>query len=70
MILCTSLHRDYLPSSWGMFLPTIWDYLTFFSSIGLFLALFLLFIRLLPLMSMAELRAQLPGSRAPEEGRA
>jgi Ni/Fe-hydrogenase subunit HybB-like protein len=70
MILCTSLHRDYLPSSWGMFQPTIWDYLTFFSSIGLFLVLFLLFIRLLPLMSMAELRAQLPGSHAPEEGRA
>jgi molybdopterin-containing oxidoreductase family membrane subunit len=53
-----------------MFSPTIWDYLTFFSSIGLFLVLFLLFIRVLPLMSMAELRAQLPGAHAPEEGRA
>jgi molybdopterin-containing oxidoreductase family membrane subunit len=69
MIILTSLHRDYLPSSWGMFKPTIWDYLTFFGSIGLFLALFLLFLRLLPLMSMAELRALVPGSEAHEEGR-
>ena len=36
MIITTSLHRDYLPSSWGMFKPTIWDYLTFFGTIGLF----------------------------------
>ena len=37
MIIVTSLHRDFLPSSWGMFQPTIWDYLTYFGSIGLFL---------------------------------
>ncbi len=36
MIITTSLHRDYLPSSWGMFRPTIFDYLTFFGSIGYF----------------------------------
>ena len=69
MILVTSLHRDYLPSSWGMFQPTVWDFMTFFGSIGLFLTLFLLFLRVLPLMSMAELRASLPGTHAHEEGR-
>jgi Ni/Fe-hydrogenase subunit HybB-like protein len=69
MIICTSLHRDFLPSSWGMFHPTIWDYLTFFGSIGLFFALFLLFIRLLPVISISELRAMLPGTQATEEGR-
>src|SRR5207253_9066220 len=69
MIILTSLHRDFLPSSWGMFKPTIWDLLTFFGSIGLFLVLFLLFIRLLPMMSISEMRALLPGSRAREEGR-
>ena len=37
MIILTSLHRDYLPSSWGMFQPTIWDYLTYFGSIGVFI---------------------------------
>jgi molybdopterin-containing oxidoreductase family membrane subunit len=69
MIITTSLHRDYLPSSWGMFRPTIYDYLTFFGSMGLFLITFLLFARLLPMLSMAELRALLPGSRGHEEGR-
>lgn len=69
MIITTSLHRDYLPSSWGMFQPTIYDYLTFFGSMGLFLITFLLFARLLPMLSMAELRALLPGSHGHEEGR-
>jgi Ni/Fe-hydrogenase subunit HybB-like protein len=69
LIIVQSLHRDYLPSSWGMFKPTIWDYLTFFGSMGLFLVLFLLFIRLLPMISIAEMRALLPGTHAHEEGR-
>jgi molybdopterin-containing oxidoreductase family membrane subunit len=69
MIIVTSLSRDFLPSSWGMFKPTLWDYLTFFGSIGFFLVLFLLFIRLLPMISIAEMRALLPGSQAREEGR-
>ena len=69
MIISSSLHRDYLPSSWGMFQPTIWDYLTFFGSIGVFFVLFLLFLRLLPVISMSEMRALLPGTHAHEEGR-
>jgi Ni/Fe-hydrogenase subunit HybB-like protein len=69
MIICTSLHRDFLPSSWGMFQPTIWDFLTFFSSMGLFLVCFLLFIRLLPMISISEMRALLPGTHGHEEGR-
>jgi molybdopterin-containing oxidoreductase family membrane subunit len=69
LIIVNSLHRDYLPSSWGMFQPTIWDYLTFFGSIGLFMTLFLLFIRLMPMISISEMRAMLPGTHAREEGR-
>jgi Ni/Fe-hydrogenase subunit HybB-like protein len=69
MIICTSLHRDFLPSSWGIFKPTVWDYATFFGSIGLFLVLFLMFIRLLPMISISEMRALLPGTHAHEEGR-
>jgi len=68
MIISTSLHRDYLPSSWGMFKPTIWDIATFFS-LGIFLMAFLLFARFLPLLSMSETRAMLPGARGPEAGR-
>jgi molybdopterin-containing oxidoreductase family membrane subunit len=69
MIIVTSLHRDFLPSSWGMFKPTVWDYLTFLGSIGLFLVLFLLFIRLLPMISISEMRALLPGTHPHEGGR-
>jgi Ni/Fe-hydrogenase subunit HybB-like protein len=69
MIILTSLHRDFLPSSWGMFIPTPWDYLTFLTSAGLFIVLFLLFLRLLPMISMSEMRALLPGTHAREEGR-
>jgi molybdopterin-containing oxidoreductase family membrane subunit len=69
MIITTSLHRDFLPSSWGMFSPTFWDYATFAGTIGLFFVLFLIFLRLLPVISIAEMRALLPGTHAHEEGR-
>jgi Ni/Fe-hydrogenase subunit HybB-like protein len=69
MIITTSLHRDFLPSSWGFFRPTVWDYAMFFGSIGLFYFAFLIFIRLLPMISISEMRALLPGTHAPEVGR-
>jgi len=56
VIVVTSLHRDFLPSSWGMYYPTRWDLFTLFGSIGLFLALVFLFIRFLPLISIFEMR--------------
>jgi molybdopterin-containing oxidoreductase family membrane subunit len=59
MLLVTSLYRDYLPSSWGYFVPTRWDWLTLAGSVGVFFSLFLLFVRLLPVVSMAEMRAQI-----------
>jgi molybdopterin-containing oxidoreductase family membrane subunit len=68
MIVITSLHRDFLPSSWGMFNPTFWDYSTFIGTIGLFVALLFLFLRFLPMISIFEMRALLPGSHAQEAG--
>jgi molybdopterin-containing oxidoreductase family membrane subunit len=56
VIIITSLHRDYLPSSWGMYRPTFWDWITLLGSIGLFLFLFFLFIRLFPVASIAEIK--------------
>ena len=56
LLIVNSLFHDYLPSSWGMFYPTLWDLVFLFGSIGFFFVLFLLFVRLLPLLSMAELR--------------
>ena len=56
VIIITSLHRDFLPSSWGMYHGTFWDYATFYGTLGLFLALMFLFIRFLPVISIAEMR--------------
>jgi molybdopterin-containing oxidoreductase family membrane subunit len=56
IIVVTSLHRDFLPSSWDMYAGTIWDWATFLGTIGLFLALLFLFIRVLPMISIYEMR--------------
>src|SRR5438552_3075457 len=63
VIVITSLHRDFMPSSWGMFLPTFWDWSTFIGTIGLFLALLFLFIRFLPMISIFEMRTLVPKDR-------
>jgi molybdopterin-containing oxidoreductase family membrane subunit len=65
VIVITSLHRDFLPSSWGMYHATFWDYSTLFGTIGLFLSLIFLFIRYLPMISMTEMRSMV-GSRKSE----
>jgi len=59
-IIVISLHRDFLPSSWGMYTPTIWDWTMFAGTIGLFLSLLFLFIRVLPMISIFEMRTILP----------
>src|SRR6185369_13047736 len=56
IIVVTSLHRDFLPSSWGMYYPTFFDWATFAGTIGLFLALLFLFLRFLPMISIFEMR--------------
>ena len=56
VIVVESLHRDFLPSSWGMYYPTIWDWATLLGSFGLFLTFFFLFVRFLPMISIAEMR--------------
>ncbi len=60
VIVITSLHRDFVPSSWRMYTPTFWDWATLAGSIGLFLTLLFLFIRFLPLISIAEIKELLP----------
>ena len=60
VIVVTSLANDFLPSSWGMYEPTYVDVLTFLGSFGLFMTFFLLFIRYLPVLAIAELKAIMP----------
>jgi len=56
VIVVQSLHQDYLPSAWDIFIPSVWDWIFLLSSIALFVWLFLMFVRYLPMISMAEMR--------------
>ena len=67
VIIVTSLHRDFLPSSWAMYAPTGWDFSMFLGTIGLFFALLFLFIRFLPIISIFEMRTILPEAEVEEE---
>jgi Ni/Fe-hydrogenase subunit HybB-like protein len=60
VIVVTSLHRDFVPSSWGMYYPTHWDWMTFIGTLGFFVTLIYLFIRVLPMISIFEMRTILP----------
>ena len=63
VIIVTSLHRDFLPSSWDMYAPTTWDFMMFGGTIGLFLTLFFLFMRFVPMIAMFEVRTLLPEAK-------
>jgi molybdopterin-containing oxidoreductase family membrane subunit len=67
IIVVTSLHRDFLPSSWGMYYPTVWDFATFFGTIGLFMSLLFLFLRFLPMISIFEMRTLVPDAEVKED---
>src|ERR1700691_4485824 len=57
VIIVISLSRDFIPSSWGMYYPTRWDWATYIGTVGLFFTLFFLFIRVLPMISIVEVRS-------------
>ena len=60
VIIATSLARDFLPTSWGYYSPSVVEIFTFFGTFGVFSVLFLLFVRFLPIMAVAELKAVTP----------
>jgi molybdopterin-containing oxidoreductase family membrane subunit len=66
IIVVGSLSRDFMPSAWHVYVPTVWDWAVYAGTLGLFLTLILLFIRFLPVISIFELRGQVPreGARA------
>jgi molybdopterin-containing oxidoreductase family membrane subunit len=68
VIIVTSLHRDFLPASWAMYRPTMFDWSMFIGTIGLFFTLLLLFIRFLPVISIFEMRTLVPEAAPKEEG--
>jgi molybdopterin-containing oxidoreductase family membrane subunit len=63
VIVVTSLYREYLPSSWGTYRATKWDYMLFVGTWGFFTTLFLLFARLAPMIPMNEIRMMLPQTK-------
>jgi len=67
VIVVVSLHRDFLNSSWGMYYPTRWDWMTYIGTIGMFLALMFLFLRILPAISIFEMRTLLPQAEVKPE---
>ncbi|REJ79407.1 MAG: hydrogenase [Acidobacteria bacterium] len=68
VIIVTSLQRDFLPSSWGMYAPTIFDWTMYIGTIGFFFALIFLFVRFLPVISIFEVRTLLPQAKVEHHG--
>jgi molybdopterin-containing oxidoreductase family membrane subunit len=62
VIIVTSLHRDFLPSSWTYFRPTIWDISLFAGTFGLFFTMFLLFVRFMPMVAISEVKGVMPAA--------
>ena len=67
VIITISLTRDFLTSSWGMYYPTRWDWMTFIGTIGMFLTAMFLFVRILPMISIFEMRTLLPEAEVKPE---
>ncbi|HEX5084655.1 MAG TPA: NrfD/PsrC family molybdoenzyme membrane anchor subunit, partial [Blastocatellia bacterium] len=66
MIVVTSLTRDFMPSAWGQYAATVWDYTVFIGTIGFFVMMMFLFVRLLPAISISEVRTLLPQAEVKE----
>jgi Ni/Fe-hydrogenase subunit HybB-like protein len=69
VIVVTSLHRDYLPSSWRMYFPTIVEVGLFVGTLGVFFTLFLLFIRVFPVIAIAEIKSVIKSSGEKNSGK-
>jgi Ni/Fe-hydrogenase subunit HybB-like protein len=59
-VIVMTLHRDFMPTSWALYVPTIFDYAMLIGSFGIFFTLFLLFCRILPVVAAAEIKSILP----------
>jgi molybdopterin-containing oxidoreductase family membrane subunit len=71
-VIVVTLTKDFLPSSWDYYAPTLWDVAAFVGSVGLFFTMFLLFLRFIPMIAIAEVKTAMPASDPhaahPEEG--
>ena len=67
-IITTALHHDFLPSSWGYYSPTWVEISIFIGTFGIFLTLFLLFAKFVPVIAIAEIKAIMPGAQPKHHG--
>jgi Ni/Fe-hydrogenase subunit HybB-like protein len=67
VIIVVGLHRDFLPSSWGSYVATRWDYAVYAGTLGLFFTAMFLFVRLMPMITIFEMRTLLPQAKLSEE---
>src|SRR5205085_10251789 len=67
VIIPASLHRDFLPSSWGIYVPTLWDWGMFLGTIGFFVMMMFLFVRFIPMINMFEMKELLHWQEATHE---
>ena len=65
LIIWNTLSHDYMPSMWRLFIPTFWDWVTTFGSLGLFALMYLVFVRLIPVVSMHEVRHLVAEEQSP-----
>ena len=68
VIVITSLHADYVPGSWGMYYPTFWDWSMYIGTMGLFCTLLFIFLRVLPMIAIFEMRELAHHQAQHEEG--
>ncbi|HMY72632.1 MAG TPA: hypothetical protein PLQ88_12425, partial [Blastocatellia bacterium] len=66
VIIVMSLNRDFLPSGWRMYYPTVFDFSMFIGTIGFFLTLMFLFIRFVPMIPIFEIKVMLPAAKVDE----
>jgi Ni/Fe-hydrogenase subunit HybB-like protein len=69
-VIVVTLSREYMPSMWGRYEPTVWDWMLYIGTMGVFLFLFLLFLRFLPMISITEMREMLPRKGGGRDGHA
>jgi Ni/Fe-hydrogenase subunit HybB-like protein len=69
-VIVITLTREYVPSTWGRYSPTIWDWATFIGTFGLFFTCFMLFVRYVPMLNMTEMRELLPRRAGGRDGHA
>ena len=67
-VIVITLTREYMPSMWGRYAPTFWDWATFFGTVGFFTFMFMLFCRFIPMISMNEIREMLPRQKGGRDG--